>query len=138
MKKSKTDTHQLTPHQLEIMEVVWSRGEACALEVRDEIARNREVAKNTVRTMMDRLEAAGVLEHRVVGRTRFYSALVERQTTVGKKVLDVIDRVCGGSPERLMSALVEHRGLEADEIDRIEALLEEARSRTSKKKGGKK
>ncbi|MEO1128895.1 MAG: BlaI/MecI/CopY family transcriptional regulator [Planctomycetota bacterium] len=124
---------QLTARQLEIMEVIWARGEASALEVRDELAQTREVARNTVRTTMERLEAGGWLTHRVVGRTRFYAALIERQATVGEKVLDVIDRVCGGRPERLMSALVEHRGLKPDEIDRIEALLEEARARTRKK-----
>ena len=135
MTQPDANARQLTARQLEIMEVVWSRGEASALEVRDELARTREVARNTVRTTMERLEAAGWLEHRVVGRTRFYSALIERQATIGEKVLDVIERVCGGRPERLMSALVEHRGLKPDEIDRIEALLEEARTR-SKKKGG--
>jgi len=139
MTKPVPNTRQLTARQLEIMEVIWARGEASALEVRDELAQTREVARNTVRTTMERLEASGWLEHRVVGRTRFYSALIERQATVGEKVMDVIDRVCGGRPERLMSALVEHRGLQPDEIDRIEALLEEARERSGKKaKKGKK
>ena len=139
MDKPAPNTRQLTERQLEIMEVIWARGEASALEVRDELALTREVARNTVRTTMERLEANGWLEHRVVGRTRFYSALIERQATVGEKVLDVIDRVCGGRPERLMPALVEHRGLKPDEIDRLEALLEEARGRSGKagKKGKK-
>ena len=135
MNHSDANKRQLTARQLEIMEVIWSRGEASALEVRNELAQTREVAKTTVRTTMERLEAAGALKHRVVGRTRFYAALIARQATVGDKVLDVIDRVCGGSPERLMSALVERRGLEPDEIDRIEALLEEARARSDRKGG---
>ena len=136
MPKPSETPRQLTARQLEIMEVIWSRGEASALEVRDELAETREVAKNTVRTTMERLDAAGWLEHRVVGRTRFYSALVARQATIGEKVLDVIDRVCDGRPDRLMSALMEHRGLEPDEIDRIEALLEQARARSGKKGEG--
>ena len=124
----------LTPRQLEIMEVIWAHGEAAALEVRDELAKTREVARNTVRTTMERLEASGWLTHRVVGRTRFYSALVARRATVAEKVLDVVDRVCGGRPEHLMSALLEHRGLDPDEIDRIEVLLEDARKRRPKGK----
>ena len=126
---------QLTARQLEIMEVIWSRGEASALEVRDELAQTREVAKNTIRTTMERLEAARWLKHRVVGRTRFYSAVVARQTTIGDRVLDVIDRVCDGRPERLMSALMEHRGLSPEEIDRIEALLAEAKDRSAERGG---
>ena len=126
----------LTPRQLEIMEVVWSRGEASALEVRDELAQTRDVARNTVRTTMERLEASGWLTHRVVGRTRFYSAAVPRTASVGEKVLDVVDRVCGGRPEQLMSALLEHRGLAPDEIERIEAMLAEARKSRSKRSRG--
>ncbi len=122
-------TRPLTPRQLEIMEVIWAHGEASALEVRDALAATRDVARNTVRTTMERLESAGWLTHRVVGRTRFYAARAPRETTVGEKVVDVVDRLCGGRPERLMSALLEHRGLAPDEIGRIEDLLAQARER---------
>ena len=132
MTQKPADSRTLTPRQLEIMEVIWERGEASASEVRNELAKTREVARNTVRTTMERLESSGYLEHRVVGRTRFYSACVKKNDTIGGKVVDLVDRVCGGRPEHLMSALVEHRGLDADEIDRIEALLKDARAQQNK------
>lgn len=132
MASTTPEPRDLTPRQLEIMEILWESGEASALEVRDQLARIREVARNTVRTTMERLEAGGWLTHRVVGRTRFYSALTPRKTTVGQKVIDVVDRVCGGRPEDLMSALLEHRGLKPDEIERIEEVLKTARKQRSK------
>lgn len=117
----------LTPHQLELMEVIWAQGEVSALQARDALP--RKVARNTVRTTMERLESAGWLAHRVEGRTRFYRALVAKQATLADRAIDVVDRVFGGRPEDLMSALLEYRGLELDEMDRIEALLSEARQR---------
>ena len=112
-----------------MMEIVWSRGEATVREVREVLAESREIARNTVRTTLERLEEAGWLSHRLDGRTRIYRATVAKQKTLATKAVELVDRVFAGRPEDLMSALVEHRGLEPEEIDRIEALLNEARSR---------
>ena len=117
----------LTSNQLELMEVIWTQGEVSASQARDALP--RDVARNTVRTTMERLESAGWLTHRLEGRTRFYRAVVKKQETLADKVIDVVDRVFGGRPEELMSALLEHRGLEPDEMDRIEAMLSDARQR---------
>jgi BlaI family transcriptional regulator, penicillinase repressor len=117
--------------QNEIMEIVWERGEVAASEVRELLADGRELARETVRTMLERMEDKGWLKHRVVGRTFFYSAVVPRDATAGQKVIELIDTVCGGSPERLMTALLDYRGLSADEAARIEELIKQARDSKS-------
>jgi BlaI family transcriptional regulator, penicillinase repressor len=117
----------LSHAQKEIMEIVWEKGEVAAIEVRELLADGRELARETVRTMLERMEDKGWLKHRVVGRTFFYSAAVSRDATAGQKVIELIDTVCGGSPERLMTALLDYRGLSAEEAARIEALIKQAR-----------
>lgn len=119
----------LSPAQLEIMEIVWDKGEVAAVEVRQLLAGGRELARETVRTMLERMEAKGWLRHRVVGRTFFYSAAVPRGAAAGQKVIELIDTVCGGSPERLMTALLDYRGLSAEEAARVEALIKKAKDR---------
>ncbi|MHC5540833.1 BlaI/MecI/CopY family transcriptional regulator [Singulisphaera rosea] len=119
----------LSPAQQEIMELIWERGEVAAVEVRQLLAGGRELARETVRTTLERMENKGWLKHRVVGRTFFYSAAVPRGATAGQKVIELIDNVCGGSPERLMTALLEYRGLSDDEATRIEALIQQARDK---------
>lgn len=119
----------LSPAQQEIMEIVWQKGEVAAVEVRQLLREGRALARETVRTMLERMEDKGWLTHRVVGRTFFYSAAVPRGATAGQKVIELIDNVCGGSPERLMTALLDYRGLSADEAARIEAMIKQARAR---------
>lgn len=119
----------LSPAQQEIMEIIWEKGEVAAVEVRQLLAGGRELARETVRTMLERMEDKGWLEHRVVGRTFFYSAAVARGATAGQKVIELIDTVCGGSPERLMTALLDYRGLSSEEADRIEAMIKQARNK---------
>src|SRR5438093_5788380 len=97
--------------QREIMEIVWDQGEASAFEVRQVLGERREVSRTAVRTTLERLEEKGWLTHRVIGRTHFYSPLVSRDASLGRRVLEMIDKSCGGEPERLMAALMEYRGL---------------------------
>lgn len=124
----------LSEAQREIMEIVWGRGEVSARDVREILAQRRDLARNTVRTTLERMEEKGWLRHRVEGRTYLYSAVQPRETTVGQKVVEVLDQVCGGSPEALMTALLDYRGLSTGELRRIRQMLDTARGTPSKKR----
>jgi BlaI family penicillinase repressor len=124
----------LSDKQREIMEVVWELGQASVFEVRDQLSKHRDVARNTVRTMMERLEEKGWLTHRVIGRTYFYTAIIPRHVSLGERVVDIVDKACGGKPENLMTALLEYRGLSAKEIERIQSMLTTAKKRRTKGK----
>jgi BlaI family penicillinase repressor len=121
--------------QREIMEIVWDQGEVSVFEVREILGQNREISRTAVRTTMERLEEKGWLAHRVIGRTHFYHALVSRDVSLGQRIVDIVDKACGGEPDRLMAALMEYRGLSAEEIKRIQSLLETAKKSKSNQKG---
>jgi BlaI family penicillinase repressor len=127
----------LSAAQREIMDIVWGRGEVAASEVREVLSARRKVSRNTVRTLLERMEDKGWLKHREQGRTFLYSAAQPREATVGQKVAEVLDQVCGGSPEALMTALIGYRGLSAGELDRIRAMLDEAESSRPPTRGGR-
>ena len=118
----------LSQSQREIMEIVWDRGEVSAIEVRDILSKKRDLAKNTVRTLLDRMEEKGWLKHREDGRTYLYSAAQPREASIGQKVLEVVEHVCGGSPEELVTALLDYRGLSPQELQRIRTMLDEAQA----------
>jgi BlaI family penicillinase repressor len=122
------DLPELSPGQREIMEIVWERGEVTANEVRRVLSRTRQVARNTVRTLLERMEDKGWLEHRADGRTFLYSAARPRHATIGQKVREIVETVCGGSPETLVTALLDYRGLRPDELKRIRTMLDEAKA----------
>jgi len=123
---AKTDLSPLTDAQREIMEVVWQRGEITVSQVRDALAQRRELARNTVQTMIVRLEERGWLKHREQGRTFVYSANRPRAVSLGAKVAQMIDRLFAGSPEEMVTALIEYRGLTSGEADRIREMIDEA------------
>ena len=140
---AKPDTTPLTSAQREIMEVVWDHDEVTVSQVRDQLALKRDVARNTIQTMIVRLEERGWLKHREEGRTFWYSANRPRAASLGAKVVQLMDRLFAGSPEQMVTALMEYRGLSQDEADRIRSMIDAAEckeerkapSKPSKKKG---
>jgi predicted transcriptional regulator len=133
--KKRSDLPDLSPAQREIMEIVWARGEVTANEVRHVLSQTRQVARNTARTLLERMEEKGWLEHRLEGRTFLYRAARPRQETVGQKVRQIVETVCGGSPETLVAALLDYRGLRPDELKRIRQLLDQAQAGRGQKGG---
>ncbi len=128
MSENRRELPELTPAQGEIMEIIWDCGEVSASEVRRILSRTRKVARNTVRTLLERMEEKGWIRHREEGRTFLYAAAQPREATIGRKVQEVVETVCGGSAEALVTALLDYRGLNAGELMRIRQMLAQARA----------
>ncbi len=119
----------LSEAQLEIMHVVWDRHEATVADVWQALSAQRAVARNTVQTMMTRLEEKGWLRHRADGQTFYYRAACPRQATLGHVVGCLVDTAFAGSAEGLVLALLQSRGISPEEAERISALIQNAEKR---------
>ena len=53
------------------------------------------------------MEEKGWITHREEGRTFLYSAAQPRQATIGQRVGEVVETVCGGSAETLVTVLLQ-------------------------------
>ncbi|MFQ5655073.1 MAG: BlaI/MecI/CopY family transcriptional regulator [Planctomycetota bacterium] len=110
--------------QQEVMEVVWSRGDATVAEVHDDLQEERAIAYTTVLSTMRALERRGFLTHEADGKAHRFHALVSRQQYTRDSVDRLVTRLFGGEPERLMSHLVGAEQLSARDLRRIRRLLE--------------
>jgi predicted transcriptional regulator len=122
----------LSEAQLEIMHVVWEGGEVTVTDVWNVLAGRRAVARNTVLTLMDRLEKKGWLRRRADGQTHYYSAAAPREDTLRQVVGRLVDAAFAGSAEGLVLALLEGRGVSDEEARRIRKLIDDARGRRNK------
>ena len=113
----------LSEVQVAIMNVAWDQGEATVSEVWKELSRGRRVARNTVQTLMVRLEEKGWLRHRVEGNTFFYRPTVERSRALRQMVKRLVDTAFAGSVEGLVHALLDGRGVSREEAARIRGLI---------------
>src|SRR5918912_3668808 len=102
-------TENLTPLELEIMHVLWETGPANVQTVQQRL--KRELAYTTVQTMLNILHRKGKVKRSLKERAYLYRPAVSRQHVVRRTMGDLIDRMFGGSAERLVMSLVETRHL---------------------------
>jgi predicted transcriptional regulator len=115
------------------MQIIWDLGEVAATEVRDILCEDNPVARETVRTVLRRMEEKGWITHRVIGRTHFYRAAIQETASIGQQVMQLVDTTCGGSPERLVSALPDYGKLSLGELSRIETMLQQAKKQRGRR-----
>lgn len=128
---TRADPSQLTTAQLAIMQIVWEHGECSVTFLWERLAETRDVARNTVLTMIQRLERRGYLSARAEGRAFLYRARVQRGRTERSRVKDLVDQVFDGSAERLVRSLLGEGMLDPEELSRLRGVLDEATARES-------
>lgn len=108
-----------------VMEVLWDESPLTAQDVAERIPVARDWSVNTVKTLLGRLLAKGVIAHEEDGRRYRYRPLVERDHYVAGESRRLIDRLFGGRLTPLVAHMAEHDELSQDDIAEIEALLKE-------------
>jgi len=124
-----TEAVGLTGLQLAILQVLWDRGEATTQDVWEAVSEERPLALTTVATLLSRLERKHVVAHRQEGRQYVYRARVTRAEVRRSKIRELTDTLFGGDAAALVGHLVRADDVNAEELERIRALLEEAEAR---------
>src|ERR1017187_1500129 len=109
----KSNPSSLTPAQLEIMNLFWEQGELGVAQVWKLLGERRDVARNTVQTMLTRLVEKGWLIVRAEGNAFYFQASRPRESTLRGMVSQLVDTAFGGSPTGLVMALLEDRRITA-------------------------
>ena len=120
----------LTDLENEVMRVVWE-SEPCSVEAAyDVVSRNRDLKETPVRTVLRRLEQKGYLRHESEGRAYVYRATEPSRSLAARAVRQIIDRLCRGSVEELVSGMIDAKVLTMDEMSRLEELVRSERRRS--------
>ena len=95
------------------------------------------MAHPSVCTLLKRLEDKGLVtrEKARSGKAFVYAATVPPTKTRRNLVGDLLDRVFGGSGVEMVASLLESRPPSVDEIDELQNLLTELKSRKSTRGG---
>lgn len=116
-------SQHLTPLELEIMDVLWETGPANVQTVQQKLEGDR--AYTTVQTMLNILHRKGKVKRTLKDRAYFYKPAVSREKVISKQVIDVVDRLFGGSAESLVMSLVETKHLTPEKLARLQRLVSE-------------
>jgi predicted transcriptional regulator len=119
----------LSDQQLEIMGCIWELGETTVTDVWQQLCKRKQLARNSVLTVMDRLAKRGWLIKRPLANTHLYLPAIDRDTALGGLVKNLVESAFSDSPDRLMMALLDSRGVTSEEAKRIKAMIDASRKK---------
>jgi BlaI family transcriptional regulator, penicillinase repressor len=112
-----------TPRELEILKVLWEEGPCSVRAVYRQLARDEDLAYNTVQTLLRIMEDKGLVEHHTEGRTFVYTPQFSRDESAAR----FLDRVFDGAVDQLVLSLLRSERVTADELERMQAMIVNAR-----------
>jgi predicted transcriptional regulator len=125
-----------TTRELEILKVLWEHGPSSVRTVHRHLARGQDedLAYNTVQTLLRIMEEKkSLVTHHVEGRTFVYTPRFSRDESASR----FLDRVFDGAADQLVLSLLRSERVSADELDRMQAMIAEARRRSAAGKSGR-
>ena len=122
-----------TERELEILKVLWDRGEATVRDVYEELRQRLPIVQNTVQAFLRTMEEKGLVEHRLEGRTFIYRPTYQRQQTTQHLTEQLLTRAFDGAIDQLVQSALSLRPPTKDELERLEQLLAQAKAAKKRK-----
>jgi BlaI family penicillinase repressor len=119
---TKKKNEQLTPLELEIMQVLWETGPVPVQTVQESL--KRELAYTTVQTMLNVLLRKGKVKRTLKDRAYIYRPVVSRRQVVSQTIGDIVDRMFGGSAEDLVMGMIETQHLTPEKLARLTSIID--------------
>ena len=121
--------------QLEILQILWERGEASVAEVLEVLAaRGRKMAYTTAMTLCRRMADRGLLTYTQRDRAYIYAPAVKRKSMLKRVLGGIVDRAFEGSEAELALAVLADAKIDADELTELKNLLAEKERELRKEK----
>ena len=115
----------LTPAELRLMRVLWSRGESGVADMVAATADEGALAYTSVLTTVRVLEDKGYVTHRQEGRAFLYSSTIGEQEASRSEVRHVLQRFFGNSREKLLLSLLGDEDISPEELKRLKEAIAE-------------
>ena len=114
---------KITDSELEVIRVLWEAGDALPItEIRRRLQQRKGWEATTIKTLVQRLSAKGVLEQEK-RNVFYYRPLVSEQEYNDWATGDLIRKLYRGSAEELVAALVRSDGLSKSDVDELRAMF---------------
>jgi len=123
---------ELTEAEWAIIKSVWANEPCAAPTIQEKLFKQTEWTYSTVRTLMDRMVAKGLLQAEKVRNLTLYRSAVTREQAQRGELLYALKHAFNGALSPMIQCLLESNELSADDLAELEALIK------ARKRGGKK
>lgn len=122
----------LTESEWKVIKAVWEKEPCTAPEVEQRLREVTGWAYSTVRTMMDRMVAKGLLKSEKVGHLTRYRSVITRAQAQRGELLYALKHAFNGALTPMVQCLLETGELKSEELDELEEMIRQ-RKRSARK-----
>jgi BlaI family transcriptional regulator, penicillinase repressor len=121
----------VTDSELAVLQVLWDRGSATRRQITDVLYPGGGPSHfTTVQKLLERLEDKGYVRRGCGDGPVTFTATIDREQLISRRLLDVADKLCGGSLTPLLMNLVRSKPLTARELRELQDILQELNKRS--------
>ena len=124
---------ELTGSEWPVMKVVWEAEPCTAPAVQEKLHQSTGWTYSTVRTLMDRMVAKGILKSRKEGKATIYHSALTRRQAQRSELLYALKHAFNGALAPMVQCLLESNDLDESELAEIEALIAAGKKRRKPK-----
>jgi BlaI family penicillinase repressor len=114
---------KLSKLEFQIMEALWTQGEASIREIQETFPAKRRPAYTTIQTTVYRMEAKNIVRRvKKVGNFHIFAAAVSR-SAAQRRLIDDLLALFGGRTQPVMAHLIESGKLTLEDVKEAEKAL---------------
>jgi predicted transcriptional regulator len=119
------DPPRPTDAELEILTILWSRGDSTVRDVHEAITRRKPTQYTTVLKMLQIMAEKGLVHRDEKQRAHIYTASRPREWTQRQLAGDLLQRAFGGSAKSLMLGALASQEASPEELAELREFLDE-------------
>src|SRR5258705_9797108 len=112
-----------TESELEILQILWTKGIATVRDVHEELLKTKDAGYTTTLKLMQIMHEKGLVKRDDSMRTHVYQPAVNKERTQKHMLSKMIDTLFGGSSTQLVIQALGETKASPEELEKIQALL---------------
>jgi BlaI family penicillinase repressor len=120
--------HELTEGEWAIFRAVWDNEPCAAPTVQEKLVGRKNWTYSTVKTMMDRMVAKGLLRTERIRNLILYSSAITKKQAQSGEIMRAVKRAFDGALTPMMQFLLDNN-LSEEQLNELEALIKRKRIR---------
>lgn len=124
-------TVNLSDSEWLLMKALWAQTPSTITQLVALLKDETGWTKNTVITMLNRLQAKGAVTFQAGERAKLYYPLIDQKAAQVRETKGLLSRLYGGSLGLMVNTLVHEKNLSQTDIDELYAILKQAEEELS-------
>ena len=119
-----TKNFKPTESELEILRVLWEKGEATVRDVHEILSKTKDAGYTTTLKLMQIMHEKGIVKRDERNKTHKYIPLISREKTQKQFVGKMIDTLFQGSSTQLVMQALGNHQTSKEELEEIQKLID--------------